>query len=97
MTSRERAAADAANVLLVNFLTLCEQVRLCGGSCLLEHPADPKRDPYPSIFATELVLRWCERIGGEYMELDQCMYGGIARKPTGLISDMLKMKEGLLR
>ena len=97
LTERERESVESANVLLLNFLALCEQVRACGGSCLLEHPADPGCDPYPSIFATEVVQRWMGRIDGCYTELDQCMFGGAARKPTGLITDMTVILDGVMR
>ena len=97
LTDRERESVESANILLLNFLALCEQVRACGGSCLLEHPADPGRAPYPSIFATEVVEHWKDRIGGYYTEIDQCMFGGVARKPTGLITDMPTILDGVMR
>ena len=44
----------SANVLLVNFLGLCEILHGVGGLFLFEHRADPGVEAYPSSFATEL-------------------------------------------
>ena len=68
-TSQQRVRE--ANLLLLNFLYLCEAVVTLGGSGWLEHPKDPLEEPLPSIWATELILAWEERLGCQRRILDQ--------------------------
>lgn len=84
---------DLASTLMVNFIGLCEELHRMGGSFFLEHPADPGRDPYPSIFATELFKAFQERTGCVVTLLHQCMFGGPCLKPT-MIAHTL---EGIIR
>ena len=86
-----------ANVLLFNFLGLCEDVRAQGGGFLIEHPADPGVVPYPSIWILEATQGLAARANTEVLEIDQCMYGGAAQKPTGLLSNLLGISHRLFR
>ena len=60
-----------ANVLIVNFVVLAEEVVIAGGLYALEHPVDPGEDPYPSIWSTSLVLDFEARVRGKRRQLDQ--------------------------
>ena len=65
------ARLKSANLLLVNFLGLCEILHGVGGLFVFEHPADPGVPPYPSSFATELVQEWEKRTAASRVRLDQ--------------------------
>ena len=93
----EAERVTEANVLLFNFLGLCEAVRAQSGSFLIEHPADPGEPPYPSIWILEATQGLAARAGTEVIVIDQCMYGGAAQKPTGLLSNLLGISDGILR
>ena len=56
-----------------------------GGWVGLEHPADRGREPFPSFFATAVVRDFCAYFRLFYTHLDQCMYGAVSRKPTGIL------------
>ena len=70
-TEAEALRLKSANVLLVNFLGLCEIIHGVGGLFLFEHPADPGVEPYPSSFATELVQGWLRRTAASRVRLCQ--------------------------
>ena len=83
-TDYEARCVDEANLLIVNFGTLCEGVSSRGGVYIWEHPRDPEQFPYPSIWDTGLVKGMEERTGAIRCLLDQCMYGGPTMKSTCL-------------
>eukprot|EP00438_Fugacium_kawagutii_P036017 Skav207006 [mRNA] locus=scaffold1554:6879:10419:- [translate_table: standard] len=60
----EKERVIEANTLWLNFLAVAEAVACRGGGYLMEHPADPGCDPYPSIWITEEVLGMESRVGG---------------------------------
>jgi len=97
LTGAGTARVKEANLLLVNFLALCEAVVARGGGHLLEHPEDPGGPPYPSIWDTQLVLDWEKRLGSIRALLDQCMHGGVTRKPTCLSATLLGIEAGGVR
>lgn len=75
-------------------LGLLGEIRRRGGWIGLEHPADRQRHPFPSFFATDEVKRWCNMFRMVYYVTDQCMFGSVSRKPTGLL---LPVKSGRIR
>ena len=82
LTAAQKARVREGNVLMVNFLALCEAVSLRGGGHLLEHPADPGRDPFPAIWSTEELQALELRCNAIRLLIHQCMLGGRARKDT---------------
>ena len=57
----------------------------------MEHPADPGKAPFPSIFATSEVLEWENTLGAYRATFPQCMWGCPALKMTtisGTAKDM---------
>ena len=50
----------------------------------LEHPRDPAKEPFPSIFASQAadLLR---KHGMHDVIFDQCRFGAVARKPTQML------------
>lgn len=60
------------------FFAMAEAMRTRGGGYLMEHPADPGRDPYPSICMLPEVQLMEQRTGGRRVHLHQCAFGGIA-------------------
>ena len=84
-TSKESMSVDIGTALFLITLGLLGEICLRGGWIGLEHPADRKREPYPSFFATPEVSQFTHFFRLFYTELDQCMYGAISKKPTGLL------------
>ncbi|CAK9026865.1 Uncharacterized protein SCF082_LOCUS17697 [Durusdinium trenchii] len=84
-TSKESMSVDIGTALFLITLGLLGEICLRGGWIGLEHPADRKREPYPSFFATPEVSQFMHFFRLFYTELDQCMYGAISKKPTGLL------------
>ena len=48
----------------------------------MEQPDDPGLDPFPSIFSTEVFVAFLLQVSGLLEQLDQCMFGGLAKKST---------------
>ena len=82
-----------ANVLALHMIALCEAVAQRGGIYLIEHTEDPG-EPYPSIWATQLMIEMERRVGAETVLLDQCLFGGPTRKPTCLSGTAAGMQNG---
>lgn len=74
-------------------MATAEGVASRGGAYLWEHPADPGCDPYPSIWATEEMCNFEERVGGRRVHLHQCPFGGLAPKLTTLSGNLDGMEE----
>ena len=84
LTAHQRNRVREGNVLMVNFLAICEAVSLRGGGHFLEHPADLGCEPCPSVFSTDELIGMERRTGAIRLLLHQCMFGGRARKDTFL-------------
>lgn len=93
LTHSERERVEEANLLWLNFMATAEGVASRGGAYLWEHPADPGCDPYPSIWATEEMCNFEERVGGRRVHLHQCPFGGLAPKLTTLSGNLDGMEE----
>ena len=89
LTIKEAERVSVANVLLVNFLTLCEIIAQRGGYYILEHPEKPGENWMASIWATALVMNFETRTRGARVHLHQCMFGGATMKPTCLAPNLL--------
>ena len=68
--------------ILCRHLDLKDGVLSCNGRGTTEHPVDPGKDPYPSIF----VCRPFRALAAKHMfkkrVFDQCMHGAATRKRT---------------
>jgi hypothetical protein len=96
LSAWERKRVNMANELIVNTLTLFEEISKNCGVHLFEHPRDPGIDPYPSVFATGLFQEWEHRTGSIRACGDQCPYGAIAKKATqyaGTVKQMAALEE----
>ena len=94
---RELKAVVLGTLLVVSCLGLL--ARLGGRKYwrMLEHPADPGRHPYPSVFATDLMREVRSFIDGQVVTLRQCRFGAPPVKPTMLLSNGLGLRRtGLL-
>ena len=58
-------------MLIVNVVVLAEEVVNAGGLFVLEHPADPGEEPFPSIWATSLIQDFERRVGAKRRRVDQ--------------------------
>jgi hypothetical protein len=70
-----------ANALLLAAVLITKAVAMSGGSCTLEHPADPG-PPMPSIWGLDLLDRWRKEVNAETVTFPQCMWGASVRKLT---------------
>ncbi|CAK0885631.1 unnamed protein product [Prorocentrum cordatum] len=73
---------EMGSAQLLSSLRVLRAIGLRGGSVSLEHPADPGKPPFPSIFATPEVLEWEETLGAYRVTFPQCMWGCPALKLT---------------
>ena len=87
----ERERVEEANDLWINFWMLCDAVSARGGGFLMEHPADPGCDPYPSMWLIPELQAMEKRAGACRVHLHQCVYGGISPKLTTLSGNLLGM------
>ena len=62
--------------------------RVGGRRCwaMLEHPADPGRAPFPSVFCSDLLKRVQHHIRGSVVLLHQCRFDAMSVKPTMLLT-----------
>ncbi|CAK0869509.1 unnamed protein product, partial [Prorocentrum cordatum] len=87
---------EMGSAQLLSSLRVLRAIALRGGSVSLEHPADPGKPPFPSIFATPEVLEWEEVLGAYRVTFPQCMWGCPALKLT-TISGTAKDLQRLIR
>ena len=92
LRSFERERVEEANDLWVNFWTMCEAVSMRGGCYLMEHPADPGTDPYPSMWLIPELLEMEKRSRGRRAHFHQCPFGGISPKLTTFSSNVVGLE-----
>ena len=67
---------------LLSSLRILRVIGLRNGSVSLEHPGDPGRRPFPSIFATPELQAWEAELRAYRVTFPQCMWGCPALKMT---------------
>ena len=87
MTTTELRKLELGSLLLKAVLRLFGSLALCGGTFLLEHPADPGQAPYPSIWSLPETNELKKNTGAETIRLDQCMFGQPFRKATFIMTN----------
>ena len=65
---------------MVNTFAVVEQLSERDGIYIMEHPEDPGEEPYCSVWATEEWRELALRTGASVALLDQCCFGGSAKK-----------------
>ncbi len=88
----ERVRVEEANALWLNFLVVAETVVSKGGCYFWEHPADPGISPYPSVWITDEMVQFEERVKGKRIHFHQCPFGGITAKLTTVSANLLGME-----
>ena len=83
-SEKEISAVMLGSCLYLLCLGFLGEIRLRGGWTGLEHPAD-RGSPYPSFFSTPEVAAYKIFTGSRYIVTDQCMFGAVSKKPTGLL------------
>ncbi|CAK0879893.1 unnamed protein product, partial [Prorocentrum cordatum] len=101
-TAFERLRLDLGSRLLLSAMQAVREVCRAGGLGLMEHPADPEEDPYPSIWNLPEMACLLEETGGRINRIDQCRYGAPSMKPTmigifGFYDDALDLAADRLR
>ena len=100
MSAKDREHVDRHSRLMKNCLEVLAHICRSGGVTTMEHPSDPGRPPFPSVFDTS-VYRWVAmQSGWEEVSFPQCALGLEARKPTTLSGSRclgLREKFGHLR
>ena len=94
-----RRKVEQSNAMLMAALLIIEAIVTSGGSGTIEHPADPKRPPFPSIFALPVMMEMESRIGARRWTFTQCMWGCPAQKLTTItgVADPEAMDEFVAR
>jgi hypothetical protein len=85
LTVKDRAKVKLANTLLMACLIILEALDLAGCAWMLEHPADPGRWPFPSIWILERVVALQGKARVEQVVFPQCSFGCPAQKLTTLL------------
>ena len=82
LSHTNRAKVITANALLMAALIVIEAVAAMDGTWSLEHPADPGRAPFPSIWILDRVKRLAQAVSVHKVTFPQCMFGCPAQKLT---------------
>eukprot|EP00746_Dinoflagellata_sp_MGD_P119240 gnl/MRDRNA2_/MRDRNA2_55161_c0_seq1.p1 gnl/MRDRNA2_/MRDRNA2_55161_c0~~gnl/MRDRNA2_/MRDRNA2_55161_c0_seq1.p1 ORF type:complete len:147 (+),score=18.82 gnl/MRDRNA2_/MRDRNA2_55161_c0_seq1:162-602(+) len=82
----EERQVKLSNILIHVVMEMMLLLATMGGFSLLEHPRDPGYAPYPSIWATTLLIETGRKLAAKYVELDQCRKGARSMKPTTLMT-----------
>ena len=91
LTAGQLEKVGEANRMMRTAMGILKEVIMYGGSGTLEHPADPGRAPFPSIWNTDEMRNWIGDLGLETVTFPQCMMGAAAKKETtiaGRASDL---------
>ena len=75
---------DLHSTLMLNGLQVLEDLAAVGSPGTHEHPADPGRAPYPSIFSTREYQQFEVRALYDQVTFPQCALGAPSEKPTTL-------------
>ena len=78
---------------MLNYQSLAEALVVRGGVRILEHPDDPGEEPFPSVWATDVFEEFARRTGSKCCCLHQCMFGGPAKKPTRLATNIVEFED----
>ena len=70
------------SALMLLCIGLLGEIRAAGGWINLEHPADPERRPFPSVFCTAELAALVSFGKLSVETLHQCMFGAPSVKPT---------------
>ena len=63
-----------------------------GGWIGLEHPKDPEKAPFPSIFSSTEAKITKSRANAFEIVFNQCRFGAVSRKPTQFMLNDPKLK-----
>ena len=63
------------------------------GSVTLEHPKDPAKEPFASIWIAEETEEMEEETGARRVDLDQCEYGAPSQKPSTMSGNLEGMEK----
>ncbi len=94
--TRKKRCQDGTNLFLFA-VAICQAVAGAGGCFTLEHPADRKAWPYPSIWVTDVMLDMLSVTSAHITYLDQCQFGAKSKKPTAIASNAKGAMEWLHR
>ena len=85
LSTKNRKKVEVANCLLMAGIIMLETISETGGSWTLEHPGDPGRPPFPSIWALERLRQLGVQEGVKTISFPQCSFGLAAQKMTTLM------------
>ena len=93
LSKREQEHVKLHNKLMEHTLEIMEEVVRGGGKSALEHPADPKKQPYASIFDTARMKSLVAILNLLVVTFPQCMWGAITKKMTSIVGNMVRLAE----
>ena len=84
LSPKERAHCELHSKLMRNGVEVLESISRARGLGANEHPADPGRFPFPSVYDTAFFQGFEKRSDYERVTFPQCMLGAVSLKPTTL-------------
>ena len=95
LCAKMRKKVELSNAMLVACVLIIEAIICAGGSGTIEHPADPGKPPFPSIFCLPMLIEMERRVGATRWTFTQCMWGCPAKKLTTItgVADNAAMEE----
>jgi hypothetical protein len=93
ITDRDKLKVKAANALLLACLLILQALWRYGSSGTLEHPADPGRPPFPSIWNLEIFHDMVETYSLDVVTFAQCHWGCVAQKMTTIAGKACDLKD----
>ena len=85
LTAREQLATYVGSALALICIGLLGEARMLGAWAGFEHPHDRGCEPFPSVFHSDEMRLLMATFGLQYLRIDQCMFGALSQKPTGLV------------
>ena len=82
LSKKDQDHVDTHSRLMKNGLEGLRAIARKGGAGLNEHPEDPGRPPFPSIYATAFYAHFEKASNFERVTFPQCALGACSRKPT---------------
>jgi len=86
LSRKDREKTELHTRLMRTNFELMDELAAVGATVSMEHPADPGRDPFPSIWDTSLCGTFVKRWKATRVTFPQCVFGAMSKKPTMMMT-----------